>query len=122
MKTKKTRQQPVHPTVADSADTHPRHRFQAYEPDHPSDGRPLNAEDVRGLLCEVCMLASIAIRVSRPRVALDFVDEEDDDRDDRIQMLRQTLDRIGWVADVAQRKLGGTGSFARAEDWMLPGV
>ena len=69
---------------------------------------------------EVCILANTAIRVSRDRPNL-IHDEDDDDREERIQLLRQTLNRIGWVADVAQRALGGTGSFSSAEDWMLAG-
>lgn len=40
----------------------------------------------------------------------------------RIYIQTLFLDRIGWVADVALRKLGDSGSFARAEDWMLPGI
>lgn len=75
----------------------------------------------RDLMREVWLLASTSIRVSRPRAhAIDT--EEDDDRDDHIQLLRHTLARIGWVADVAERRLGGTGAFASAEDWMLPGA
>ena len=88
----------------------------------PANPEPPDTTQARELLREVCMLASMAIRVSRDRPGLTDDREEDDDRDDRIQLLRRTLDRIGWVADVAERKLGGTGAFARAEDWMLPGV
>lgn len=44
------------------------------------------------------------------------------DHEDRIQLLRQTLARIGWTTDVALRKLGDGGVFASAEDWMLPGA
>jgi len=39
-----------------------------------------------------------------------------------VQVLNLFIDRIGWVADVGLRKLGDSGCFARAEDWMLPGV
>ena len=80
-----------------------------YDPDHACE-----------LMREVCSLANTAIRVSRLRPNL-IDDEDDDDREDRIQLLRQTLSRIGWVADVAQRSLGGSGAFSSAEDWMLPG-
>lgn len=92
------------PAAATAADPETR-----YDPDHACD-----------LMREVCILANTAIRVSRHRPNL-IHDEDDDDREDRIQLLRQTLNRIGWVADVAQRSLGGTGSFSSAEDWMLAG-
>ena len=92
---------------------------QATAPDN-HDGDPIDLEQTRNLLHEVCMLAATASRVSRPRPNL-IHDEDDDDREDRIKLLRQTLDRIGWVADVAQRSLGGCGVYGRAEDWMLPG-
>ena len=92
-------------------------------PPAPGNSEPPDTTQARELMREVCMLANMAIRVSRDRPSLtDEQGDEDDDRDDRIQLLRRTLDRIGWVADVAERKLGGTGVFARAEDWMLPGV
>ena len=91
-------------------------------PPTPTNPEPPATAQARELMREVCILASMAIRVSRDRPSLTDDQEEDDDRDDRIQLLRRTLDRIGWVADVAERKLGGTGAFARAEDWMLPGV
>ena len=65
--------------------------------------------------------ASSAIRVSRDRPNL-IHDEDDDDQADRIHLLRQTLAQIGWVADVALRKMGDGGVFESAEDWMLPGV
>lgn len=50
-------------------------------------------------------------------------DEDDVDvLQTRAQTLHLFIDRIGWVADVSLRKLGDSGSFARAEDWMLPGA
>ena len=73
------------------------------------------------VLREISALASTAMRVSRERPgSIHDVDEED--HEDRIQLLRQTLARIGWTTDVALRKLGETGVFATAEDWMLPGA
>lgn len=36
--------------------------------------------------------------------------------------MQYLVDRMGWVADVALRKLGDSGSLARPEDWMLPEV
>ena len=90
-------------------------------PANSANPEPPDTTQARELMREVCILASMAIRVSRDRPGV--TDElDDDDRDDRIQLLRRTLDRIGWVSDVALRKLGGPGVFARAEDWMLPGV
>ncbi|QHJ01043.1 hypothetical protein GT347_25485 [Xylophilus rhododendri] len=76
------------------------------------------ASQARALLHEISGLANSAIRLSAPR-ASSADDPEDDDRDERIQMLRQSLERVGWVADVALRQLGDTGAFERAEDWML---
>ena len=70
---------------------------------------------------EVCALASTAMRVSRERPGL-IHDVDEEDHEDRIQLLRQTLARIGWTTDVALRKLGDGGVFASAEDWMLPGA
>lgn len=72
-------------------------------------------------LREVCALASTAMRVSRDRPGL-VHDVDEDDYEDRVQLLRQTLARIGWTTDVALRKLGEGGVFASAEDWMLPGA
>jgi len=109
----KTKPKPTRHSTAPQPELHP--------PQAPATPEPPNTEQARELLREVCILASTAIRVSRDRPGL-IHDVDDDDRDDRIQLLRRTLDRIGWVADVAERKLGGTGAFARAEDWMLPGV
>lgn len=106
----KTKPQPTRHTTAPQPGLHP--------PPAPANTEPPDTEQARELLREVCILANMAIRVSRDRPGL--IDDVDDD--DRIQLLRRTLDRIGWVADVAERKLGGTGAFARAEDWMLPGV
>ena len=83
------------------------------------DGAP--SEDAVALMREVCVLASTAIRLSRDRFGL-VEDVDDDDLHDRLQLMRQALGRIGWVADVAMRKLGNDGVFATAEDWMLPGV
>jgi len=82
---------------------------------------PLEPDSTCFLLREVCALASAAIRVSRDRPNL-IHDEDDDDRADRIHLLRQTMAQIGWVADVALRKMGDGGVFESAEDWMLPGV
>jgi len=85
----------------------------------PPGGQP--RDDAIAMMREVCVLASTAIRLSRDRFGpVDDVD--DDDLHDRIQLMRQALGRIGWVADVAMRKMGDAGVFATAEDWMLPGV
>ena len=81
----------------------------------------IDIEQACGLLREVCSLASTAMGLSGDRVALR--DEDDIDAlQTRLQTLHLFIDRIGWVADVTLRKLGDSGSFARAEDWMLPGV
>lgn len=85
-----------------------------------SPDAPASADAV-ALMREVCVLASTAIRLSRDRFGL-VDDVDDDDLQDRLQLMRQALGRIGWVADVAMRKLGDTGAFATAEDWMLPGA
>ena len=77
-------------------------------------------DDAIALMREVSSLANTAIRLSRDRTGL-LDDVDDDDLHDRLQLMRQTLGRIGWVADVAMRKLGDTGAFATAEDWMLSG-
>jgi len=78
-------------------------------------------EQARGLMREVCSLASTAMGLSGDRVSVRDEDEVDA-LQTRIQVLNLFIDRIGWVADVGLRKLGDSGSFARAEDWMLPGV
>lgn len=73
------------------------------------------------LMREVCSLAGTAMGMSGDRVAVR--DEDDIDAlQNRIQIQNLFIDRIGWVADVALRMLGDSGSFARAEDWMLRGV
>ena len=110
-------QQSAQPSVPAAAPD-PANFIPSFNPDGPTA-----TDDVRTLLHEVCVLASTGIRLSRDRPNLSQdVDDEEDDMVDRLQMLRRTLDRIGWVSDVALRKLGGPGVFARAEDWMLPGV
>ena len=82
---------------------------------------PKDIEQARGLMREVCSLASTAMGMSGDRVSVR--DEDDVDAlQTRIRILGLFIDRIGWVADVSLRKLGDSGSFARAEDWMLPGV
>jgi len=108
---KKSRPSPFSAKTADAALLIP-----SLNPDGPTE-----IDDVRTLLHEVCVLANTGIRMARDRPNM-IHDVDDDDMVDRIQMLRQTLDRIGWVSDVALRRLGGPGVFARAEDWMLPGV
>ncbi|QHI97741.1 hypothetical protein GT347_06900 [Xylophilus rhododendri] len=72
----------------------------------------------RALLREVSTLATNAIVLSRPRTAT-ADNQEEDDREDRILLMRHALERVGWVADVALRQLGEQGMFERAEDWML---
>jgi len=80
---------------------------------------PHDIEQARGLMREVCSLASTAMGMSGDRV--EMLEEEDvDNLQTRIRVLHLFIDRIGWVADVSLRKLGDSGSFARAEDWMLP--
>ena len=116
MKTKtrtRPRPQPIHATAETTAPP-------TVAATGPAPLTRYDTEQACNLMREVCNLAATAVRVSRHRPTL-IHDEDDDDRDDRIQLLRQTLDRIGWVADVAQRSLGGAGVFGRAEDWMLPG-
>ena len=100
-----------HPQTAAGAAT-------AAAPPQPTDA---DIEQARGLLREVCTLASTAMALSGDRV--DIRDEDDTDSlQTRVQVLNLFIDRIGWVADVGLRKLGDSGCFARAEDWMLPGV
>lgn len=106
----------VNPSPARASTPDPANFVPSFNPDGPTP-----TDDLRTLLHEVCVLASTGIRMSRERPNL-IHDVDDDDMVDRVQMLRRTLDRIGWVSDVALRKLGGHGVFARAEDWMLPGV
>lgn len=79
-------------------------------------------EHARGLMREVCSLASTAIGMSGDSIAARDDDDGVDALQTRIRILHLFIDRIGWVADVGLRKLGDSGSFARAEDWMLPGV
>ena len=82
---------------------------------------PRDIEQACHLMREVCALASTAMELSGDRVEI-REDEEVDHLQTRIRILNLFIDRIGWVADVSLRKLGDSGSFARAEDWMLPGV
>ena len=80
---------------------------------------PSDMEDARRVLKNLCGLASAAIGLTRDR-------EEQcasiEDLEQRLQLLQFLVDRMGWVADVALRKLGDSGSLARPEDWMLPEV
>ena len=78
-------------------------------------------EQARGLMREVCSLASTAMGLCGDPVEM-REDEDVDHLQSRIRILNLFIDRIGWVADVSLRKLGDSGCFARAEDWMLPGV
>ncbi|MCZ2497720.1 hypothetical protein GN316_13225 [Xylophilus sp. Kf1] len=78
-------------------------------------------DDAIALMREVCVLANTAMRLSRDRLGL-IDDEYEDDLADRLQLMRQAVGRMGWVADVALRKLGDPGAFATAEDWMLTGA
>jgi len=93
---------------------------------NPDFSQPLpfgNRQQTNDLLREICVIASTSLGVSRDRPAIQQSDADDEeDLHDRLQALRQALGRIGWVADVALRRLGDPGCFADAEDWMLPGV
>ncbi|QHJ00399.1 hypothetical protein GT347_21910 [Xylophilus rhododendri] len=73
-------------------------------------------DQVQALLREINVLASNAIQL-----ALQGTGEEED-KDQRILLLRQAMERVGWIADVALRRLGEPGAFESAEDWMLAHV
>lgn len=90
-------------------------------PAHPfPDGvSPADITDARNILHNLGTLAHVAMGVSRdPREGCQSLDE----LEHRIQLLRHLVDRMGWVADVALRRLGDRGMLARPEDWMLPEV
>jgi len=80
---------------------------------------PLDIDDAVKVLRNLCALASTAIGVSRDRSERC---QSIDDLEQRIQLLKYLIDRMGWVADVALRKLGHAGLLARPEDWMMPDV
>jgi len=83
------------------------------------DISPQDIEDTRSALRHLCELASAAVGLTRDR---EQTCESLDDLNQRLQVMQYLVDRMGWVADVGLRKLGDSGSMARAEDWMLPAV
>lgn len=94
-------------------------------PPVPAGTRAVTAaaiEQTCSLLQELGSIASAAMSVSRLSTAgLDDV-QELDDLHSRMHALQLMVDRMGWVADVGLRTLGGEPMMARAEDWMLPGI
>jgi hypothetical protein len=78
---------------------------------------PVHIEEAKSVLRNLCSLASAAMGISREQadgcLSLDALEH-------RLQLMHYLVDRMGWVADVALRKLGDSGSLARPEDWMLP--
>ncbi|MCZ2498535.1 hypothetical protein GN316_17375 [Xylophilus sp. Kf1] len=93
---------------------------------HPASAIPAfpmltaaNIEHTRALLREVGALAALALDTARKPLP---ADQEAEDLQCRVSVLQRLLDRIGWVADVGLRELGDSGSFARAEDWLLADV
>lgn len=80
---------------------------------------PVDIEDARNVLKNLIGLASAAIGLTRDRpeecASIENLEQ-------RLQLMQYLVDRMGWVADVALRKLGDNGSLARPEDWMLPEV
>lgn len=75
---------------------------------------PVDTERARQLFQQVCSLAGTALHVSRARIDND-VDELQAD----IQALRTLVGQMACIADLGDRQLGGAGSLATAEDWLL---
>ncbi|QHJ01063.1 hypothetical protein GT347_25610 [Xylophilus rhododendri] len=90
---------------------------KASQPQFVRDGSP-STESTRALLREVGAIASSAICLTLPGSG----EAGDETGADRMLLLRQALERVGWVTDVALRQLGEPGAFASAEDWMLAHV
>ncbi|QHI99261.1 hypothetical protein GT347_15525 [Xylophilus rhododendri] len=84
-----------------------------------SDITPEALEQARHVLRQLCSLANVAVGLSREAAS---VDEDGEALPHHAQLLQLLVERIGWMADVGLRKLGDSGCFARAEDWMLPEV
>ncbi|QHI98748.1 hypothetical protein GT347_12565 [Xylophilus rhododendri] len=82
---------------------------------------PSDVDQARELFRELGSLAGTAMRMTRDGILSTDVDDLDGLRT-RMEVLRLVVDRIGWISDVGLRKLGESGAFASAEDWMLPGA
>lgn len=94
-------------------------------PTAPAGNRAVTAaaiEQACTLLQELGSIASAAMAVSRFSTADLDGGEALDNLHGRMHALQLMVDRMGWVADVGLRTLGGQPMMARAEDWMLPGI
>lgn len=74
---------------------------------------------LKELLRHVCSLAISGVAVSNGHAAEGV---EEADLHNHIRLMQATMDRMGWIADVGLKRLGDSGCFASAEDWMLPGL
>ena len=94
-------------------------------PQAPAGTRAVTAaaiEQTCTLLQELGSIASAAMAVSRFATAELDDAAELDELHSRMHAIQLMVDRMGWVADVGLRTLGGQPMMARAEDWMLPGI
>ena len=86
------------------------------------ENKTLSFEEInqlKALLRHVCSLAIATVSVSNGHAGAEV---EEADLHNHIRLLQATVDRMGWIADVSLKRLGDTGCFETAEDWMLPGL